>query len=57
MNNCEYQNKNGHCTLNECMYGDFLEYDDSRFGTGRFCYATCEEFKKAKELKGQKNGR
>lgn len=36
MSNCEYE-KNGHCTLNECMYGDFLFIDDSAFETGKHC--------------------
>lgn len=34
---CEYENA-GKCTLNECMYGDFLVFDDSQYGTGRYCY-------------------
>ena len=36
MDRCEYE-KNGHCTLNECMYGDFLFIDDSAFDTGKYC--------------------
>ena len=48
---CEYETENGMCTLNECMYGDFLAMDDSRFNSGMYCWATCEEFKKAKEKK------
>lgn len=37
MGNCKYE-KDGHCLLNECLYGDFLERDDSRFDTGRYCW-------------------
>lgn len=53
MNNsgCKYEDCNGHCTLNECMYGDFLERDDSRFDTGKYCFATCDEL--ADKLKEQ----
>ena len=56
MSNCEYEDKNGHCTLNECMYGDFLMRDDSRFDTGRYCL--CDEVLPSKyiseKLKEQK---
>ena len=48
---CEYETENGNCTLNECMYGDFLFVDDSAFGTGKYCL--CEQ---VSELKEQKNG-
>lgn len=34
---CEYENENGHCMLNECLYGDFLFVDDSLYDTGRYC--------------------
>lgn len=40
---CEYE-ENGHCTLNECMYGDFLDRDDSRFDTGKYCF--CDDVSK-----------
>lgn len=48
MNKCEYE-KNGHCTLNECMYGDFLFIDDSAFETGKYCL--CDSVKQLKEQK------
>lgn len=35
MDRCEYQNENGHCILNECMYGDYMFIDDSRFLSGK----------------------
>ena len=35
---CEYETDDGHCTLNECMYGDFLFIDDSAFETGKYCF-------------------
>lgn len=55
---CEYETENGMCKLNECIYGDFLVMDDSRFGSGKYCWATCEKLKKAKERMGKnKNGR
>lgn len=41
MNNCEYE-KNGHCTLNECMYGDYMFIDDSAFDTGKHCMCNYE---------------
>ena len=47
MSKCEYENENGACTLNECMYGDFLERDDSNYDTGRYCY--CDNVNKYKE--------
>ena len=50
---CEYETENGNCTLNECMYGDFLFVDDSAFGTGKYCL--CEQVSKLKEQKGNKN--
>lgn len=37
MNKCRYE-KEGHCLLNECLYGDFLERDDSRYDSGRYCW-------------------
>lgn len=46
MSKCKYES-NGHCTLNECMYGDFLFIDDSAFGTGRYCF--CEDVEQLKK--------
>ena len=49
-NKCEYETKNGMCTLNECMDGDFLFVDDSAFGTGRYCFCdSVEELRRSKE--------
>jgi len=49
MSKCEYETSDGRCTLNECMYGDFLEMDDSRFDSGRYCM--CDEVEKYREEK------
>lgn len=55
MEKCEFEEK-GHCTLNECIYGDFLVTDDSRFGTGKYCFCNgvTDEMKETRRLKEQK---
>lgn len=51
MKRCEYEDKNGRCTLNECMYGDFLVRDDSQFDIGRYCYCNGVTNKMKEQLK------
>lgn len=57
MAECKYESTNGTCLLNECLYGDFLEYDDSQFDTGRYCFCTSVEKERIakKQSKEQNN--
>lgn len=48
MSKCEHEN-NGYCTLDECIYGDFLFIDDSAFGTGKHCF--CDDIEQARNKK------
>lgn len=50
MNQCEYE-KEVHCLLNECIYGDFLVLDDNMFNSGRYCL--CDNFEDIKEKKNE----
>lgn len=52
---CEYETNEGHYSLNECLYGDFLVRDDSQFDSGRYCYCNGVTDKMKEQLKENNN--